>query len=66
VTVLCWILVDRTRRYVWRGPGFKAIGNELDLKRLPVWETKKEAAAVAKALRAAISVEAQPIAVSLL
>jgi hypothetical protein len=58
MTILCCILVDRSRSYAWHGPGFRKIGDEIRLTDIPTWTSRSKAKIAADALRNAIGLEA--------
>jgi hypothetical protein len=64
-SALCYLLTDRTARFVWAGPGFRRLADAIDLSRLPTWPTRAAADRAADALRAAINLEATPAVVRL-
>lgn len=51
--ILGWVLTDRTTHHVWCGPGMRPI-HSAPWVRVPRWNSRKDALAVAKALSAAI------------
>lgn len=55
---LCFVLVDKTRRYIWHGPGFRKINPAMDLSTIATWDNKADATAAALALRQALGLEA--------